>query len=49
MYKMTLDLIYKLRLRLAAKQPMYETDEEWRDISAAIAALNVLIAKGWVK
>ena len=49
MYKMTLDLMYKLRLRLAAKRPMYEQDDEWQDISAAIAALQNLIARGWAK
>jgi acyl carrier protein len=43
------NLIFALQERLAAKQPMYEADEEWRDISAAIAALYVLVRKGWAK
>jgi acyl carrier protein len=44
-----LNLIFALQSRLAAKQPMYEADEEWRDISAAIRALENLVSKGWVK
>ena len=49
MKEQTLNLIYALRERLSAKQPMYEADDEWRDISAAIAALELLVRKGWVK
>ena len=43
------NLICALQERLAAKQPMYEADEEWRDISAAIRELKKLVRKGWVK
>jgi hypothetical protein len=49
MKEQVLNLIFALQARLAAKQPMYEADEEWRDISAVIAALYVLVRKGWVK
>ena len=49
MKEQVLNLIFALQARLAAKQPMYEADEEWRDISAAIRALKKLGSKGWVK
>jgi len=49
MKKDTQAIINKLRLRLHAKQPIYQADDEWRDISAAIAALELLVRKGWVK
>jgi len=49
MKEQVLNLIYELQDRLAEKQPMYEADEEWRDISAAIRALENLVSKGWVK
>jgi acyl carrier protein len=49
MKEQVLNLIFALQERLAAKQPMYEADEEWRDISAAIMALKKLARNGWVK
>jgi hypothetical protein len=49
MKEQVLNLIFALQSRLAAKQPMYEADEEWRDISKAIMALQVLVLRWWVK
>jgi hypothetical protein len=43
-----MNMISALQARLAAKHPMYDA-EEWRDISTAIMALQVLVLRWWEK